>query len=319
MILCDLGLSSHRFHIDAVDVSTHRLTIARRGVYSANAFRGPDLTYRARFFREHQAGYELDPLIRATVRFLQASVLDPKLLEGSPPYDVLFCRNLLIYLSARARSSVLAAIDRLLTPDGLVFLGHADRLDWNGAAPKFTAVGDPGCFAYCRNASGNTGLPQIQLEPSRPISDVICNDHVSSSVVIALPSVGGPPAAQVADPGDGGNSSSLAGEPLALLEEASALANQGRFDEAVFVCERHLRLKGLSPRAYYLMGMIRQAAGDRKRAEDCFHKTVYLDPGHDEALLALALLAERRGDNQAAAGFRRRAERARALAGNRVS
>jgi chemotaxis protein methyltransferase WspC len=58
------------------------------------------------------------------------------------------------------------------------------------------------------------------------------------------------------------------------------------------------------------MGMIRQAAGDRRRAEECFHKTIYLDPGHDEALLALALLAERRGDPAAAAGFRRRAHRA---------
>ena len=45
------------------------------------------------------------------------------------------------------------------------------------------------------------------------------------------------------------------------------------------------------------MGMICQAAGNRVRAEDCFHKTVYLDPMHDEALLALALLAERRGDH----------------------
>ena len=57
------------------------------------------------------------------------------------------------------------------------------------------------------------------------------------------------------------------------------------------------------------MGMIRQAAGDRRRAEECFHKTIYLDPRHDEALLALALLAERRGDRDAAAGFRRRARR----------
>ena len=38
------------------------------------------------------------------------------------------------------------------------------------------------------------------------------------------------------------------------------------------------------------MGMIYQAAGDRRRAEDCFQKTVYLDPSHDEALLALACL-----------------------------
>ena len=51
-----------------------------------------------RSFREHPQGFELDPTVRATVRFIQASVLDPRLLAGSPAYDVLFCRNLLIYL-----------------------------------------------------------------------------------------------------------------------------------------------------------------------------------------------------------------------------
>ena len=98
-------------------------------------------------------------------------------------------------------------------------------------------------------------------------------------------------------------------EPLSLLDQAAELANQGRFDEAIAACERHLQQKGPTASAYYLMGMICQAAGDRRRAEDCFRKAVYLDPRHDEALLALALLAERRGDHEAAAGFRRRAER----------
>jgi chemotaxis protein methyltransferase WspC len=65
--------------------------------------------------------------------------------------------------------------------------------------------------------------------------------------------------------------------------------------------------------------MICQAAGDRVRAEVCFQKTVYLDPSHDEALLALALLAERRGDSSAAAGFRRRAERTIAMTRKRAN
>ena len=67
--------------------------------------------------------------------------------------------------------------------------------------------------------------------------------------------------------------------------------------------------QGPDASVYSLMGMIRQAVGDRRRAEECFHKAVYLDPKHDEALLALSLLAERRGDPGAADGFRRRARR----------
>ena len=58
------------------------------------------------------------------------------------------------------------------------------------------------------------------------------------------------------------------------------------------------------------MGMILQSVGNRTRGEECLRKAVYLDPGHEEALLTLALSAERQGDAAAAASFRRRAERA---------
>ena len=71
--------------------AARQIAIARRGVYSSNAFRGSDLSFRERYFREHPQGYELDCSIRSIVRFVQASVLDPHLLEGSAP---LRCRVL---------------------------------------------------------------------------------------------------------------------------------------------------------------------------------------------------------------------------------
>jgi chemotaxis protein methyltransferase WspC len=110
-----------------------------------------------------------------------------------------------------------------------------------------------------------------------------------------------------------------AAESPLLLDQAADLANKRQFSEAIALCERYLRQKGLTAPAYYLMGMICQASGDLGRAEDCFQKTVYLDPRHAEALLALALLAERRGEVLAAAGFRRRAARATAGSSKRVN
>jgi chemotaxis protein methyltransferase WspC len=320
MTLLDLGLPARRFQIDAVDVSAHRLAIARQGVYSANAFRGPDLSFQARYFREHPEGYELDSSIRSMVHFHQASVLDTNLLEASPPYDLLFCRNLLIYLGASARACVLTQIERLLKTDGLLFIGHADRLDIIGIEPRFTAVGDPACFVYRPKTPNDARPARPALEPSWPIAELIPPGDVSHGRV-AVPSFGGPPitlAAQTNPVGDVTMSSTQANEPP-LLDQAALLANQGRFDDAVAVCERHLRIKGFSSPAYYLLGMICQAAGNRQRAEQCFHKTVYLDPMHDEALLALALLAERRGDHSAAAGFRRRAERSVGMTWKRVN
>ena len=227
-------------------------------------------------------------------------MLDPRLLEGSPPYDVLFCRNLLIYLGASARACVLAAIDRLLAADGVLFIGHADRLDWAGAEPKFTRGRRPGLL--CLSEGGSRRARSAR--PCRPGS-------TSSSTPPPMSELRSRRVGVSRRPGKrrGGPCRSAVDQPLSLLDQAAELANLGRFDEAIAACERHLQQKGPGASAYYLMGMICQAAGDRPRAEECFNKTVYLDPRHDEALLALALLAERRGDHEAAAGFRRRAER----------
>jgi chemotaxis protein methyltransferase WspC len=57
------------------------------------------------------------------------------------------------------------------------------------------------------------------------------------------------------------------------------------------------------------MGMLHQAAGDLDRAEGCLHKTLYLDGTHDEALLALVLIATQRGDLRMAETYRQSAAR----------
>ncbi len=264
-------------------------------------------------------GYELDSSIRSTVRFIQASVLDPHLLEGSLPFDVIFCRNLLIYLGIPARVCVLAIIERLLKVDGLLFIGHADRLDMAGMEPKFIADGDPACFVYRPRTRGDALLSRQPLDEFCALSESVegrdesSGLEVSKRIAIAPPD----PAGQI----DTANRAKVLDERTAqasLLDQAAVLANQGHFDDAVAACERHLRTKGVSSPAYFLLGMICQAAGNRQRAEDAFHKTLYLDPEHDEALLALALLAERRGDVHAASGFRRRAERS-AISSKRVN
>jgi chemotaxis protein methyltransferase WspC len=307
MALRELGLTARRFHIDAVDISARRLAIARRGVYSANAFRSSDLGYRSRHFREHPQGFELDSSIRAAVTFHQASVLDLRLVEELSPYDAIFCRNLLIYLEASARQRVMDSIDRLMAADGLLVIGHADRLDSFGAKPKFSAITEPGHFAYCRTAHGAPRSTRSLVEPRSPVELITSGGTVGAAPSL-VPAAVGVCAARPVQPNAAVNAAPEFIEPP-LLDQAAELANKGRFAEAVAACEQHLKSEGLSSSAYYLMGMICQAAGNRQRAEDCFHKTVYLDPAHDEALLALALLAERRGENAAAAGFRRRAER----------
>ncbi len=57
-----------------------------------------------------------------------------------------------------------------------------------------------------------------------------------------------------------------------LLDQAAERADQGRYEEAVALCEQAIRKAGPSARAYFLLGMVRQAAGDRTSAEASFQK-----------------------------------------------
>ena len=132
IMLSELGLPARRYRIDAVDISERRLANARRGVFSKNAFRGPPSPYQTRYFRSHHEAHEIDPAIRKCVRFVQGNILDPRVLEGCTGYDVIFCRNVLIYLVPSARASLMAVIERALASDGVLVIGHADRLDCAG-------------------------------------------------------------------------------------------------------------------------------------------------------------------------------------------
>ena len=99
-----------------------------------------------------------------------------------------------------------------------------------------------------------------------------------------------------------------AAPPANALDTARQQADSGQLDQAIATCEAALRASGESAQAHYLMGLAHGAKGDEERAFAEYRKAIYLEPGHYEALVHLALLTEKRGDS---AGARRLHERAR--------
>jgi chemotaxis protein methyltransferase WspC len=295
--LDDAGLPPDRCRIDAVDVSVHRLALARQGVFSRNALRGMSPDVVARWFREHPQGLQIVDAIRRRVHFRQGNILDPRLLADESPYDVIFCRKLLNYFKADSRAAAAARRERLLAAVGVLIVGHADPLGPPAAAaPRFVLAAEPGAFAYRRRTANSILTPA----PVAPAQAFVFTPFVHHNVdVVEGPDR--PPAPRALHADD---------DPRPILEQAAEHADQGRHGQALACCEAEIRRGGPSAAALALMGVIHQAAGRRTQAESCFHKAIYLDPHHDEALLALALIAERRGDRAAASGFRRRADRA---------
>jgi chemotaxis protein methyltransferase WspC len=300
MALLEAGLSPDQFTIDAIDISRRALERAAAGRYSPNAFRNADLSFRDRWFVAEAGHAVLTDAVRRRVRFEWANILDASFTAGRPGYDIVFCRNLLIYLTDDARRRVEAQVDALLARDGLLILGAAEppimRGDWIPA-------GTASVFALRR---GVHAAPR----PPAPAGHWPRRPPVARPPLAPVPPR--PPAAA------GGDRPAAAASPVdleAVLAEAGRLANAGRLAEAIEYCQTQRRAVPPSPELFFLMGMIHQSAGDPDRAEGCFHKTLYLDGDHEEAHLALALAARQRGDRAMAEKYRQSAARAAARKG----
>lgn len=290
MALMDADLPLNRFRIDAMDISTQALARARCAVYGSNAFRGDDLAFRDRFFRHTDAGYALDETIRQSVNFIQANILDTAFMPGQGLYDMVFCRNVMIYFDSLTQTRVVEVLSRLLKPTGTLFVGHAE----SGIILSHGYVSEhiPGAFAFRKTGSGQRSRPEVQ-------APVGCQKKITPVFVpppCLFPKVP-QPVAEVLLPTDS-------------LEQAFCLANEGSLAEAADLCETWLEHHEPCVRAYYLLGLIREAAGIGQQAEEYLRKALYLQPDHQEALVHLALLVEQKGDTAAAAVLRQRARRA---------
>jgi chemotaxis protein methyltransferase WspC len=84
------------------------------------------------------------------------------------------------------------------------------------------------------------------------------------------------------------------------MVDAQRLADQGRLAEAALCCEAYVREHGPSPQAFYLLGLMQDAAGNRPEAANFYRKALYLDPNHHETVVHLALLLEKQGDTAGA-------------------
>jgi chemotaxis protein methyltransferase WspC len=287
MALLDAGVPPGRFQIDAADISTRALTTARAAVYGKNSFRGKDLAFRDRYFQPTKQGFLLNPAIRNKVQFYQGNIFSPDFLAGPArrDYDFIFCRNLLIYFDRPTQEMALERINRLLAPPGVLFVGSAELP--LALQQGFVSANLPMAFA-CVRAEGSSRTSQAHQPP--------LNTPLPSPVPIKF-TVENKPRLEASPQG-----------AATQLEKGRVLADAGRLQEAAGVCEAYLRDHGPSAQAYYLLGLVREAAGD-PRALDCYRKAIYLEPNHYETLLQMALLSQKDGDTARARTFKARARR----------
>ncbi|MEN6603590.1 MAG: protein-glutamate O-methyltransferase CheR, partial [Bryobacteraceae bacterium] len=127
--LLEAALPADRIRIDALDVSGAALEQARQGLYRKTSFRNRlDETASLRYFEPCKDGLRIRPEVSGLVRFEQANLLDLSAYRSRGPYDAVFCRNALIYLTTVARRHAIAELRDLVSDDGLLFVGHSELM-----------------------------------------------------------------------------------------------------------------------------------------------------------------------------------------------
>jgi chemotaxis protein methyltransferase WspC len=146
--LVQAGFLADQFKIDAADVSDRALEKAEQATYRKNSFREQEQTFAQQYFMKHGTEFQLKDSIRRLVTFTKWNVLQRPPAQLRPAYDIIFCRNLLIYFHKTAQSKMVTIIEGLLNRNGLLFVGHAE------AGPlisnSFQPIEPLKAFAHCR-------------------------------------------------------------------------------------------------------------------------------------------------------------------------
>lgn len=113
----------------ATDISNRVLHSARQGIYGTTAFRVTSQQYRDRYFRMvDQNRYRVIDNIKELVTFGHMNIMQKSSWPADGSFDVVFCRNVLIYFSQEAKKKALSNLDTKLRRGGFLILGHAESV-----------------------------------------------------------------------------------------------------------------------------------------------------------------------------------------------
>lgn len=118
-------MSGRPVEVLGTDLAREPIQRAREGLYTQfEVQRGLPVQMLIKYFEREEKGWRVKPDIRASVQFREWNLLDD--LSALGMFDIVFCRNVLIYFDSATKTRVLNAIARRLMSDGLLYLGGTE-------------------------------------------------------------------------------------------------------------------------------------------------------------------------------------------------
>lgn len=318
--------------VRAVDLNPAALRRAAGGRFSGWSLRDTPPAIREKWFTLHGREHVLHEHVRETVRFSRANLTeeDPDLWPDNT-YDVVFCRNVIMYFAPAVARAVVARIERSLAPGGFLFLGHAETL--RGLSSAFDLVQAHGTFFYQRKR----GAESVQARDAFDVAGSLTSlDWRSPPAVPALidsgwfeaigkaskriealaartPATVSPAAAPGRDLAASldllrrerfGDALTLVHEmpheaqadPDVMLLHAVLLVHGGKLTPAAEICRHLLARDELDAGANYVLGLCHEGSGERRAAAHYYRVAACLAEDFAMPRLHLGLLARRAGN-----------------------
>jgi chemotaxis protein methyltransferase CheR len=257
----------------ATDIAPAALAQATAGRYGERAVHNLQGGVRERYFSSAHGVSSVGERLRALVEFRRHNLVrDPIPPAGGQRFDVILCRNVLIYFDRPTVEIVLGALEGALAPAGLLLLGAADRLSGQ-ARPLPQVRGSGGVGSQSPRARGSIRRPPVRHSRQSGARAEVARPAPVLGLSAAAPRPSRPTPA-----------------------DAMRAADRGELDLAVGIARDVLALDPLDPQAHFIRGVAELARDDARAAVEPLRRALYIDPNFGLAAFKLACAHDALGE-----------------------
>ena len=173
MIMLDrlTELAGWKLEIVASDISEEILHKARTGEYSGLTLRNTKPEVLTKYFQKTGESYKIKPEVKSIIKFSHLNLNDERKVSMMTNFDVVFCRNVMIYFSDEVKKRLVRGFYNALKPGGFFYIGHSETL--HGISKAFKLVYFKNALVYSKEqakAGSASGSGQSAGSARKPIA-----------------------------------------------------------------------------------------------------------------------------------------------------
>ena len=293
-----------KVEIIAVDVNRNFLKIAQQGIYQERDLRNLDEHLKVKYFEQKGSEFHLKKELKSLVEFRHFNLAERRydVLAQAGAFDIIFCRNVLIYFDSEAFLNAINNFYRIMQMSGYLFLGYSESL--YGLDSKFEGIYAPEAFFYKKIPEAKEQLScankpaKAKVIFSKPVLKAQGHRHKTEPAKMREPTL---PAKQPVvellsaeqlwskgyqlfedEEYDQAHKcfealmESFPNSPMGYLGMAFLLANQGEDELSANYLRLAFEKDSLLPETYYLLGLLAERKEEWEKAIQNYERAIFL-------------------------------------------